>query len=175
MNLNKREDLSNLDVAVSIFHEHGDFLRCAIRFQVRDPGLANDLFQEFFLRLVNRPVPRDVEDVRGYLFRALANDIVDARRRIKRYRQGVLQYAQLRAQAKVLRKPEEPLIEAEGVDRVVAAIEEQLLPREAKAVTLRYKDEFAVEEIAQKMGVNVRSVSRYLSAGLKKLRQNMAP
>ncbi len=47
-----------------------------------------------------------------------------------------------------------------------------LLPeREGQAFALRYRDDCSILEIATRMGINKRTVSRYLSAGLRRLQQ----
>ena len=51
------------------------------------------------------------------------------------------------------------------------AIERFLSHSESQAVTLRFKKDSSIEEVAKQMAVNKRSVSRYISVGLKKLRQ----
>jgi len=57
---------------------------------------------------------------------------------------------------------------------VFALIERQLPEREAEAVGLRYKNDLSVPEVASEMRVNNRTVSRYISIGLCKIRQMLA-
>ncbi|MBA7664156.1 hypothetical protein ES703_72211 [subsurface metagenome] len=49
-------------------------------------------------------------------------------------------------------------------------IERRLPPPQASALTLKYRDSYDTGEIAEKMRVKPRSVSRYASVGLEKIR-----
>jgi DNA-directed RNA polymerase specialized sigma24 family protein len=40
-----------------------------------------------------------------------------------------------------------------------------------KAILLRYRNQFEIEEVAREMSIKPRSVSRYISVGLKKIRR----
>ena len=64
--------------------------------------------------------------------------------------------------------------DAEEKDAVVAYFARYLQEREAQAFVMRYRDNFSIGEIAARMGVNVRTVSRYLSDGLRRLRKTLA-
>ncbi|MHC4792547.1 MAG: RNA polymerase sigma factor, partial [Planctomycetota bacterium] len=66
---------SNVNHAAKIFSEYGDFIRGVIRYQVGNDAQADDLFQDFFLSLVSRPVPADIQNIKKYLYRAITNDI----------------------------------------------------------------------------------------------------
>lgn len=67
--------------------------------------------------------------------------------------------------------PENVLIRKEETDRIVRLIETRLRHSEAQAVILRYKNDYKIDEIALKMGVNTRTVSWYISTGLRKVRR----
>ena len=45
-----------------------------------------------------------------------------------------------------------------------------MTPREAQVVTLRFRDNYEISDIASELGVNRRTVSRYLCAGMGKIR-----
>jgi RNA polymerase sigma factor (sigma-70 family) len=62
----------------------------------------------------------------------------------------------------------------EEQNAVIAYFVRHLQEREAQAFVLRYRDNFSIGAIAAKMGVNVRTVSRYLSEGLRRLRKTLA-
>ncbi len=61
--------------------------------------------------------------------------------------------------------------DTEERNATVADLARHLHEREAQAFVLRYRDNFSVGEIAARMGVNARTVSRYLSESLKRLRE----
>ena len=47
----------------------------------------------------------------------------------------------------------------------------RLRPVQAKAITLRYKNNYSNKEIAKEMGIQEESVSRYICVGLKQIQQ----
>ena len=48
-------------------------------------------------------------------------------------------------------------------------IERRLPPPQASALTLKYRNGYDTREVAERIGVKPRSVSRYVSVGLKKV------
>jgi RNA polymerase sigma factor (sigma-70 family) len=161
---------ANLAHAEEVFAEHGDFVRRIIRFHVRNQVVREDLFQDFFLELISRPIPEDVQNVRGYIYQVVCDNIKDAFRRIERYQKGLHRYAEHRRRI-IEDRPETNLIETEEIKKMFELIHRHLPKNEAKAMEQRYKHDCSISETAAKMGVKPKSVSRYLSAGAKKLRQ----
>lgn len=157
--------------AACIFTEHGDFIHAVIRSRVKDHAQADDLFQDFFLSLVCKPPPASVKKLKSYLFRAITNDMVDAVRRVEKYRARMHRYAEPLRYITGNGDPEKTLAGAEEMNRTFELIERRLQPSEARAITLRYRNDFSIQEIAETMRVDNRSVSKYLYKGLKKIRQ----
>lgn len=162
---------SNVARAAEIFSLHGDFIRVVIRYRIGDEALVDDLYQDFFLSLVLRPIPPDVRNVKNYLYRAIINDSFDAVRRVEQYQDRIHRYAKRIENPINKSHPENALIETEESEKTFKAIERFLSSSESHAVTLRFKNDISIGEVAKQMAVNKRSVSRYVSVGLKKLRQ----
>jgi RNA polymerase sigma factor (sigma-70 family) len=160
---------SRVNAVAKIFEEHADFIFEVIRRKSRDELQANDLFQDFFLSLIARPVPRGVQNIRGYLYKAIINDIVDAARRVDRYHNLVRKYAQACGNG-IEWGPEGNLVKAEETEKMFELIERRLKYREAHAVTLRFKKSYEINQIAREMGVDNRSVRRFIFRGLNKIR-----
>lgn len=160
--------------AVAIFNEYGDFIRAVIRFQAHDRSCHEDLFQEFFLALIRKPVPADVRNIESYLYRAVVNHILDSVRTRDNYRHAVEKYAKKTRMPINNRLVGSALIEdTEERNATIAYLARYLQEREAQAFVLRYRDDFSIREIATRMGVNARTVSRYLSESLKRLRETL--
>lgn len=165
----KPDARSNVDRATEIFDEHGEFIRSVIDFNVKDEALSDDIFQDFFLFLVSKPIPQEVQNVKGFLYKVISDTIKDAFRRIGRYQKRIYGYAKHRGRI-VANHPEDSLIEIEEMKKMFDVIERCLPRNEALAVTLRYRDNCDTAEVAEKMRVKPRSVSSYVSVGLKKIR-----
>jgi RNA polymerase sigma factor (sigma-70 family) len=160
--------------AAEIFSLHGNFIRTVIRFRIGDHDLVDDLYNNFFLSLVSRPIPPDVHNIKSYLHRAIINDCFDTTRRIERYQDKIQRYAKYAENSINIAPPENALIEKEETDKLFKLIEEVLPSSESQAVILKYKDDSSIGEVAKEMAVNKRSISKYISVGLKKVRQFVA-
>jgi RNA polymerase sigma factor (sigma-70 family) len=162
---------NNIAWATEIFALNGDFIRATIRYRIGDEALVDDLYQDFFLSLVARPIPPDVRNVKNYLYRAIINDSFDAVRRVEQYQDRIQRYAKRIENPVNKNRPENALIETEDTEKMFRMIECLLPPSESQAITLKFKNNNSIGEVAKQMAVNKRSVSRYISVGLKKLRQ----
>ena len=161
----------NVGRAAEIFSKYGDFILAAIRYQVGNDAQADDLFQDFFLSLVSRPIPAGIQNIKSYLYRAITNDIVDAARRVQKYQTRMQKYAECLDNSINKSCPENALIKKEEINKMFKLIEGRLPRSEAQAITSRFRNNFSIKEVAKKMHVNNRTVSRYISAGLSKVRQ----
>lgn len=169
-NTNQKCDApSNVDRAGQAFEEYGDFIRSVIGFYVKNETEAEDLFQDLFLSLISKSMPEEVQDVKAFLYKVISDMVKDAFRRIDRYQAKIRRYAKHNA-ATIEDCPENVLMEVEETKKMFELIERRLPPKEALAVTLRYRDNRDTGEVAKQMRVKPRSVSRYVSVGLRKVR-----
>ncbi|UCD51415.1 MAG: RNA polymerase sigma factor [Phycisphaerales bacterium] len=157
--------------AAAIFDEYGNYIRAIIRFQTRNQFQAEDLFQQFFLVLAAKPIPARVVNIKSYLYRAVANTVIESARREVREKRCREKHADEARISINNRTPQSAIISKEETESVFRSLAGQLRRREAEAVTLRYRDNCSITEIAEKMGVDRRTVSHYLSEGLKQLRR----
>lgn len=161
--------------ADAIFREHGEFIRAVLRHQAGNGLDVEDLFQGFYLVLIQKPVPDEVRDVRGYLYRVLVNHVIDAARLRQTYAIAVKKYAKERKISINKRPAENAFIDEEQQDAAISSLARGLQAREAQALVMRYRDDCSILEIATRMGINKRTVSRYLSQSLRKLQRRLAP
>ena len=164
----KSDAPSNVERAAELFDEHGDFIRSIIRFHVRNEAEAEDLFQDLFLSIVAKPLPEEVRNIKGFLYKMISDTVKDAFRRINRYKTRMRRYTERHLHI-VENHPAAGLIDVEETIKTFDLIESYLPAKEALAVTMRYRDNCDTGEVAEKMGVKTRSVSRYVSTGLKKI------
>jgi len=164
---------NNVDMAARVLAEHGSFIRAVILSKVKDKTQADDIFQGVFLNLVCKPVPKYVRDVRSYLYRAITNDAFDHIRRMERYEALVGRCSQ--QYGYYINKPsaEDALITEEEIGKVLGVIERQLNGFESKAIALRYWSCLSIREVAERMNIKTRSVSRYICVGIKKIRRHL--
>jgi len=162
---------SNVDRAAEILSKYGNFILAVIRYQVGNDAQADDLFQDFFLSLASRPIPPGIQNIKGYLYKAITNDIVDAARRVEKYQTRMHKYDECLDNSINKSTPENALIEEEEINKMFKLIEGRLPHSEARAIRFRFWNNCSIKEVAKQMHVNNRTVSRYISAGLSKVRQ----
>ncbi len=171
LNVSTNDFTNNVNLAGKVFSEYGDFIRAVISSQVKNKAETDDLFQNFFLFLVSKPLPVDLHNIKSYLYKAITNDIIDATRKVERYRSLMIRYAEYLDYSINDSKPENAIEGVEEAERIFRLIEKHLPHSEAQAISLRYGKDRNIKDVARKMNVNVRTVSRYVSIGLKKARQ----
>lgn len=127
--------------------------------------------QAFFVTLVLNPIPEGIENLQGYLYKAIINDIDDAHRQTRRQSHLLRTYAELSARTVDQKTPAELSIHSEEVKRILKIIQGRLPCSEAKAIALRYREGLSVSEAATKMGVNSMTLRGYACQGLCRVRR----
>jgi RNA polymerase sigma-70 factor (ECF subfamily) len=169
--VDQRSDVrSNVERAGEVFEEYGRFIHSVIRFHVKDESEAEDLFQDLFLFLVAKPIPDHVRNKEGFLFRVISDRAKDALRRVDRYQAKMRRYARHSVPA-IEDRPEHVVMEVEEAQKTFELIEKRLPTAQSSALDLRYRRNYTISEVAERMGVTARSASKYICVGLTKIRQ----
>lgn len=163
----------SVERASKIIAEHGDMIRAIIRSQIFEKSKADDLFQDFFISLAERPIPEYIEDIAGYLRRAVMRDIIDAGRRVGHERACLSRYALRRRTFTFRDDPSNNLMRSELLEMLCRLARNQLRKRESQAIVYRFLCNHDTGLAAKLMGVDKRTVSRYVSIGIKRLRQHI--
>lgn len=157
--------------ASEIFDQYGDEIRAIIHYNVKDQTKADDIFQNFFVSIVHKPIPPDIEDVKAYLYRAVTNDVIDDSRQKKCHQDHIKKYAECYKRFIVTEDPQNIAIKMEDTKRMFQLIENRLPKREAQVVLQRYGRGLSTTDTAKRIHAEKRNVSRYLSSALKKMRE----
>lgn len=168
---NRREIRKRVGLASEVFDRFSDEIRAIIHFNVKDKSKADDIFQDFFMSLVQKPIPTEIQDIRAYLYRAVTNDVIDVSRQIKCHQDHIQRYAKGRKHYVIPEDPQNTVIQTENTQKMLRLIESRLSKREAEVVVQRYGQGLSTTDTAEKMNVNKKIVTRYLSAALKKMRE----
>lgn len=160
----------NLELASQIFDGYSDFIYSVIYAKVQNEEKADDIYQDFFISLISKPIPPSIKNIKGFLYRAIYNDITDSYRRVDRYKTNMKKYNQ-KIKTTINKSPSRNAFkEKEEIKEMLRLIHEQLPSSCSQAIILRYGDNLSIKEVAKKMNVKSSSVSRYISKGLKMLR-----
>jgi RNA polymerase sigma factor (sigma-70 family) len=168
---NKKNIPNSVKFASEIFDQYGDEIRAIIHYNVKDQTKADDIFQNFFVSIVHKPIPPDIQDVKAYLYRAVTNDVIDDSRQKKCRQDHIKKYAECYKNFITTEDPQNIAIKIEDTKRMFQLIESRLPKREAQVVLQRYGRGFSTNDTAKKIHADKRNVSRYLYAALKKMRK----
>lgn len=160
----------NVKAAVMLFTEYGSYIRTVIRYHVKNENQVDDLFHDFFISLVANPLPADVRKIKGFLNRMITNLIIDSIRRVENYKKHKNNYMKCLNNPINKKTPEKILIEEEETRKMFELIEAQLRSTYSRAITLRFRDNHNIKEIAEKMNVRSESAKKYIIRGLAKMR-----
>ncbi|OHB59124.1 MAG: hypothetical protein A2Y12_12910 [Planctomycetes bacterium GWF2_42_9] len=163
--------MQNVETAAEIFTKYGEFIYTIIRFKVGNDGLADDLFQNFFLSLVNSPPPPAIKNIKGYLYKAILNDIIDNARHVERYNSLMENYAEHSRHHNNEVSADDRLLNLEEIKKMIDYIDKKLEYNEARAINLRFKDDMKIKDVAERLGVNGATAWRYISKGLNDVRR----
>jgi RNA polymerase sigma-70 factor (ECF subfamily) len=162
---------SNVTTAKKIFDEYGDFIMKIIHSQVRDKELADDIFQDFFLSLISKPLPGDIQNIEAYLYTMITHDIIDTIRLAKIYEDYIYEYAERSTHSCNEETPEKLIIEEDEANRVFELIKQRLPQTEAQAICLQYQEDMSTQKIAEIMSIRSKTVRGYVSEGFSKIRR----
>ena len=142
-----------------LYREAGPKLRAYIRRAASDAALADDIFQEAFLRFL-RTCPAGLEErqQKAYLYRTATSLLVDHWRRARRERMWSL---------KTIFEERAPV--NKGMSQDMARLFAQLKPQEQSLLWLAYVEGFDHREIATALELTEKSVRVLLYRARKKM------
>ena len=149
---------------------HGEFLLKIFQKNLQEQD-AYDLWQELFLALVTKPLPSHIPNIRGYLYRVAINDIMDFKRRSQVRQEKIGEYSHLSKPEKNAQNPAQQVMEVESITEIFRQIEQNLPSTLGQVVLNKHKNNMTYQQIAKKMNVKEETVNRYMSLGMKKIRQ----
>ncbi len=148
------------------------------RKRLRDTSEAQDLVQQVFLRLSQRPEMGAVDNPDAYIFQTAANALKDLQRKeTVRLRHGGLEAAGSGAgeaeggiEPRSDLSPERVLLGRQAVSRLAAALRE--LPERTRDIfMLRCYEGLKHDEIARLHGISVRAVEKHVAKALAHVSQ----
>jgi len=148
---------------------HVELYRYAARF-TGDPDLAEDVVQDVFVRLAERP-PADDGQVRGWLFRVATTIAIDAMRGARRRLALVRDRPDRQPLGEPPADPAAVLEREETRRRVRLAL--AALSVKDRAVLLMREEGFAHREIAEAVGTTTKSVGTMIARALEKLARHL--
>jgi RNA polymerase sigma-70 factor (ECF subfamily) len=166
-----RESHERVGRISEIFHKYHDKIYSIILFHINDKSEADDIFQNLFLCFLRNPIPAGTKNVMAYIYKTITNDVFDLIRKRKKYQGRLSRYAEKQKYISGASNPENIAIQAEEIQKLFNLIEKRLPRHQAQVIHLRYIKEYTTFETARHMGIDEKTVSRYLWAGLKQVQK----
>ena len=154
-----------------IYEEDGDFIRKVIQVHLGNLLNGDDVFQGFFLRLLEKPIPSKVVNRRSYLYRMIINNMINEAHRVEAYKKRISRYSQVQPSKARVRGPYEKTAQTNEFNCIMQIIDNKLPSQIATALKLHYKKGDTNGAIAQAISVKKETGRRYIRRGLKKLRE----
>jgi RNA polymerase sigma factor (sigma-70 family) len=155
-----------------LYSENHSFVWSTINKLINNQNDVDDVAQDFFVSLLQRPIPSDMKDCKPYLYRILHRDVIDYSRSNQRYQKMMSKFCEYsQYQSKKTISSKSGL--TENYPLIMNLIQKTLPPRQATALMLRYKYDYKYEKIAQIMNVNPQSSRKYVCFALKKIRKEL--
>lgn len=168
----KDKQLLDPEAVYRIYTDNGLFIHQVIRFHLGNSPNVDDVFQSFFLRLLEKPIPkREVINERSYLYRMITNNIIDDVRRTRTYRNHISRYSNIQPHHKFVYEPANETIQEDKVNHIMHVIDNCLPAHMAATLKLRYEQNLSNAQIAGRLSVKRKTVIKYISDGLKKIRK----
>ncbi len=163
------EQISRKEVAI-LYREHGEDVRRLVLGILRDQGLADEVLQTVFERLIQR-ADSIRDDARGWLFRVAANEAIQVKRRQAREKRAVDQAAWLAGSRQSDENPAEgAAIRDETVADVRQAIN-ALPPAQQQVVRMRIYENKKFAAIAAELDVPLGTVLTRMRLASERLGQ----
>jgi RNA polymerase sigma-70 factor (ECF subfamily) len=147
----------------TLYSEHHGWLRSWLRSRLGNAVDAADLAQDTFLRLLGKGELPDLRTPRAFLRTVARGLVIDHWRReeVERaYREALAHLPEA-----VAPSPEERELILELLERV-ARLLDRLKPRARTAFLLAQCEGLTQKEVAERMGISLRSVERYIADAL---------
>jgi len=156
--------------AEDLFFEHGDFLMNVFLKNLPEQD-ALDAFQTLYLNIVMNGIPENTTNIRGYLYRAATNDIIDFKRKSSTYQKNIHNYSQHLRNSKSNNDPAEKLMRFSQLMKTFERIGKHLSPSVEQVFIQKYQHNLDHHEIAEKLNLKKGTVDRYLSVGTKQIQE----
>jgi len=155
--------------AEELFLEHGEFLMNVLSRDLPEPD-ALDAFQCFYLNVVMKGLPDNIKDIRGYLYQAARNAVIDHWRKTSTYQEKIRLYSQ-QTKPKFSEDPAKKVMQSELQIKVFEKIGHFLCPSINQVFVQKYQHDLDNDKIAEKMNISKRTVSSYSSVGTKQIQE----
>ncbi len=167
------QSAENSEDLMSVYFQQLKYLRDMLKKRTNSHELAEDAIQEIWVRLSNiESRPYEVRDNRAFILRVANNIVIDLLRREQRHTKACLSDEEILVTvADTAPSPEKHAIDRDQLRQLVYALL-QLPPKPRSALLMARCDLLTHYEIARRLDVSERMVTRYLTQALRHCRDH---
>ena len=158
-----------------LFKRRENFIYKIIRHHLKGSPGAEDIFQNTFVRFLEKPRPLEQIDSEPYLYRVVTNNTKNYRKNNNSHRARALKYGWQKSTSDS--KEHDPLKDVIRRDEssYLWRLMEMVLPVQiVDAFKLSLKENLDNAEIGKRLGIQQKTVNSYFSIGIKTLKQHVA-
>lgn len=156
----------------TIFRRYYSWIHSFVFKILRDEELTDDITQDVFIRLWSRRMQIDCShDIRCYLFQICRNKCLDTLRAMKRENMVIVSLSDQDTPDKSTTEDRTAFRDTEAV--IAQSISELPTQRQTVFKMSRYM-EMSNKEIAQELGLSVRTVDKHIELALKDIRKSIS-
>ena len=157
-----------------LFAAHRAALQAFFQRRIRQRAEATDLAQEVYVRMLRVKDPDAIRDIDAYLFTVASNLAREHAARAGRTGEAVELTASMAPEEPAETVPLDSQIDIARQSAQLRKILRRLPPRWHAAIVLQYVHGLSQREIADRLGVSVSMVKKYLGRALGRCRREMA-
>jgi RNA polymerase sigma-70 factor (ECF subfamily) len=158
------------------FDRHRRWLRTVALARVGNAAAADDVMQEVSVTAIEKGHQlRDPTRAAGWLYRLVVVAALQFRRRQGRRKKLLDRYASRQPSADEVAREPDPLgwLLADERKTMVRQALEQLPPRDAEMMLLKYSENWSYQQLAEHLGLSVSAVEARLHRARQKMRQQL--
>lgn len=168
-NLLSRSQIQDEQVFTLLYEEHWEYVFEQAFIRCHQYDIAENITQDIFVALWNQMEELSIENVRGYLYTAVKNRVLNWFEKEKRY----VPIAELLIEYQAATDSSDtPLLDKELV-LLAEALVNSLSATQQIIYRMRYEQELDTAEIAKKLKMNRKTVQNQLSLALAQLRASL--
>lgn len=142
-------------------------LCCFLNFYTQDVAVIEDVIQEVFLKLWENKDCLEITYIKTYLFRAAKNRVLNHLRDEENRHQLLENWFNQQQEEKKYKD----CFDVEALAKLVNQAVEQLPDRCREIFYLSRKEELSYKQIAERLGISVKTVETQISIALKRIRE----
>lgn len=155
-----------MDSFEKIYRRYAPALRKFVVGMIKDAALAEDIVQNIFMRMLSGKMDfRSDESLRNWLYVCACNEVISTLR--SKWKSGKVEISE-----GLIQDADDPA--SESLSTAMLSALKTMPPKRAEVFRLCKMEHLTNEEVAQRLGISVRTVEKHLQLAYTDIRQHMS-